>query len=114
MYKLTLPLPPSVNHMWIRTGKSVFLSEAGRTFKHEVALICREQDVTPLDGQISIHIEIYRKRASGDTDNFLKGALDGLQGYCYFNDSQIVEIYVRRHDDKANPRCVVVVRGFAE
>lgn len=114
MYKLTLPLPPSVNHLWLKTKNGVYLSEKGRTFKHEVALLCREQDVKPLDGQISIHLEIYRKRASGDTDNFLKGALDGLQGHCYFNDSQIVEIYVRRHDDKLNPRCVVTVRRFAE
>lgn len=100
--------------MWLRTRTGVYLSDAGRTFKHSVSKICEAQDVTPLDGQISVHIEIYRKRASGDTDNFIKSTLDGLQGYCYFNDSQIVEIYARRHDDKANPRCVVVVRGFAE
>jgi crossover junction endodeoxyribonuclease RusA len=114
MYKLTLPLPPSVNHYWVKTRNGVFLSERGRTFKHDVAIICREHDVTPLDGKISIHVEVYRKTMTSDLDNFLKGILDGLQGYAFINDSQIVEIYARRHDDKANPRCVVVVRGFAE
>lgn len=114
MYRLKLPLPPSVNHMWLRTRNGVYLSEAGRTFKHSVSQICEEQGVTPLDGKISVHIEIYRKRASGDTDNFIKSTLDGLQGYCYFNDSQIVEIYARRYDDKTNPRCVVTIQGLVE
>lgn len=114
MYKLTLPLPPSVNHYWTRSKHGMFLTERARTFKHEVAIICVEGDVTPLDGEISIHMEVYRKHTSSDLDNFAKAILDGLQGHCYHNDAQIVEMYARRHDDKKNPRVVVIVRRFAE
>lgn len=115
MYKLTLPLPPSVNHYWIRKSNGgVALSERGRTFKHEVAIVCRENDVTPLQGHITLHIDIYRDNMRSDLDNFFKGLLDALQGYAYYNDNQIVAILAYRHDDTKNARCVVTVKAQAE
>jgi Holliday junction resolvase RusA-like endonuclease len=100
--------------MWLRSKHGVFLSDAGRTFKHEVAIICRENEVTPLDGNISVHIELHRGRASGDTDNYIKSILDSLQGYCFKNDSQVEEIYIRRYEAPKKGRVVVTVKGFTE
>ena len=33
----------------------------------------------------------------GDTDNFLKAVMDALQGICYLNDAQIIEIHGFKH-----------------
>ena len=54
-------------------------------------------------------IDIYRPRKVGDIDNCAKLILDSLQGYAYDNDNQIVDLHLRRFDDKVNPRVEVFV-----
>lgn len=55
---------------------------------------------------VNLHFGDKRKR---DVDNFLKLLLDGLEGVCYNNDAQIVELTVTKAYDKKNPRVEVYI-----
>lgn len=48
-----------------------------------------------------------------DTDNVAKSVLDALNGIAYYDDSQIVDVQVRKFYDD-NPRVVVTIREAAE
>lgn len=42
-------------------------------------------------GNLTIHVDVYSKSADrADVDNYLKIALDGLQGYAFDNDNKVV------------------------
>lgn len=48
---------------------------------------------TILEGELVIHVDTYSKTANrADVDNYLKIALDGLQGYAFKNDSKVMTI----------------------
>lgn len=105
--RLTLPLPPSVNHLYKRYGSRVVKSEAGRAFVQEVQLIGRGCEL--LEGDVSITAILYRSRKVGDIDNFNKALLDALQGVAYTNDRQVVELHLYLRTSAANPRVEVFV-----
>jgi Holliday junction resolvase RusA-like endonuclease len=58
---------------------------------------------------VRVQLDVYRPAKRGDIDNFGKVLLDSVQGFGYVNDSQIVELVMRRYDDKANPRVELTV-----
>ncbi|EMV2658613.1 hypothetical protein AAB147_005115, partial [Escherichia coli] len=41
--EFVLPYPPTVNTYWRRHGNTYFISEAGKRYRHDVALIVRQQ-----------------------------------------------------------------------
>jgi Holliday junction resolvase RusA-like endonuclease len=44
-----------------------------------------------LDGNLTIHVDVQSKSADrADVDNYLKIALDGLQGFAFLNDNKVV------------------------
>lgn len=52
-----------------------------------------------------------RPTKRGDLDNVVKTVADALNGFAYYDDSQIVQIYAERfYSDK--PRIDVIVRSF--
>ena len=106
---LTLPYPPSVNHYWgIRVVGRVpmfFVKADGKLYKKQVAQIGAMKQ--PFAENVCLKIVAYRPRKSGDVDNVLKAILDALKGVAYNDDSQVTEIWVKRKDDKENPRVEV-------
>ena len=59
------------------------------------------------DVDLSLHVNWYRARKSGDVDNRWKDVLDGMEGYVYENDSQIKSMKIDMFDDekeRKNPR----------
>ena len=49
------------------------------------------------DTEIAVHVEARSKTAGRcDVDNYLKIALDGLQGVAFENDNKVVEAKVRK------------------
>lgn len=104
---ITLPIPPSTNGLYATVRGRRVLSAECRRYKNEAALIALAKGMRPIDGPISVAIDVYRKRKAGDLDNYLKSALDSLKGVAWHDDSQIEVIYARRFDDNSNP-CIVI------
>lgn len=112
--KLTLPFPPSLNNMYPTSRSGVrYTSERGKKFKNDVAEQMLKERPTMLDGEIAVKLSLYRPRKTGDIDNFCKPVLDSLKGYCFNDDKQIVELHVRRFDDKNNPRVEVEIERLS-
>lgn len=111
--KITLPYPPSLNRLYRAVGNRVLISKDGRNYKNEVQKQVLFQKTSKLTGEIAIEIKVYRPQKRGDLDNTLKALIDSLQGICYENDSQIIEIKAYRFDDKQNPRAEVSIKEIS-
>ena len=63
-----------------------------------------------LDGRFAVELDIYfpdkRRR---DIDNVAKSVLDGCNGILWDDDSQVVELVLKRFLDRENPRTVMRV-----
>lgn len=109
--RLVLPMPPSTNRYWRNFRGITVISEEAKAYKAGAAESAKAQGATVLDCPVSVTVWVYRGRKAGDLDNRLKVVLDALQGICYANDDQIVEIHAYRHDDKGNARIEVEVEA---
>lgn len=81
-----------------------------RTKKYEaaVAMIAANLNVRPATGPIRMMVDIYwPDRRRRDLDNAAKSIADALNGITYVDDSQIKELTLRAHLDRAYPRAVV-------
>lgn len=107
--KLTLPYPPSLNHLYSTVRGRRVLSREGRQYKDSVAIRARACRVMP--GTLKVNVDVYRPRRAGDLDNTLKALLDSLTGLVWLDDSQIGEIHARRFEDKLNPRVELEVEA---
>lgn len=109
MNRLTLPYPPLLNKLYIRAKHGVVLSERARAFKQEVYYMAKQQGAEIIEGPVRVRMDVYRPRKAGDIDSTLKITLDALNGIAWLDDSQIVELTVRRYDDKHDPRLRVTI-----
>ena len=111
--RLTLPLPPSANAYWRAVRGRVLLSAVARQYKDTCALAAAAQwKGGPLEGRISLHGEFYMD-GRGDLDNRLKVLLDSLQGWAFYNDSQIWELRAVRHHVKREHRVEIEITEMA-
>ena len=75
---LTLPYPPSTNHMYQRMRNGgVALTPDAVLYRHSVRARLNGQE--PLDGPVCVRVDVYRPRRHGDLDNVLKSLLDSLR-----------------------------------
>lgn len=111
---LTLPYPPSANRLWRNCRGVMVKSEVARAYQLEIAMVARIKGVRPKDGEVKVTLDFYRPRKSGDLDNRIKVVLDGLQGTAFKDDSQVVEIHARRHDDPRRPRVEARIEYLGE
>lgn len=78
---LEWPIPPSVNHIWRRHGKSTYLSANYKRWLSQInlCLLMRQED--PIGGSVSVDLEVIPGkgwRANRDLDNIFKPVLDAL------------------------------------
>lgn len=107
--KITLPYPPSANRYWRNWRGRTVLSAEARAYKADVGKRCKAAKLKPTGANVSLFLDVYRPRRAGDLSNRIKVIEDALQGYAFEDDDQVVKIFARRGDDKANPRVEVVV-----
>lgn len=96
--EITLPYPPSVNHLWRRVGRRMLLSRQGRVYRRQVHNLLVGRGLQPLAGRIAVTVEVHPPdRRRRDLDNLQKGLFDALQhAGVFFDDSQIDELHMRR------------------
>ena len=122
--ELVLPLGPSVRHL-IRCGLAgkagnkkvvAYTPDNVTQYKKDVRNLLKEQGVQPVAAgrRMAVAVWIYRAQRRGDLDNFLKVLFDALNGHAWADDAAIVELHAYMHDDKDNPRAVVVVEPEGE
>lgn len=78
--EFVLPYPPTANTYWRRHGNTYFISEAGKRYCRDVALVVSQQRLKlSLSEKLAIRIIVEppdkRRR---DLDNLLKAPLDAL------------------------------------
>jgi crossover junction endodeoxyribonuclease RusA len=104
---ITLPYPPSANRYWRYNRGQIHRSAEADAYKTEIGWKCKIARLSPSPNPVKIWLDVYRPAKRGDLDNLAKVILDGLQGHLYHNDSQVIELHMRRFDDKHNPRVEV-------
>lgn len=115
--RLTIPISPSVNHLYrpTRNGGRCLTDEA-RAYRDYVGLLTRHAaiqanwDVLNTDRygfEIGVWWPDHRRR---DIDNLMKLTIDSICPALGFDDSRIVRILLEaRGVDRDNPRCDVRV-----
>lgn len=111
MLLLTLPYPPSTNHLYIRTRTGrVSLSARAVNYRATARAIAMEAGHNqPIAGTVAIFLDVFRPQRRGDLDNILKALLDSLNGIAWNDDSQIVQITANRYDDPRSPRITIAI-----
>jgi Holliday junction resolvase RusA-like endonuclease len=113
MIALSLPLPPLGNHrngVRIVRGKPRFFPTLEtKAFHRTVALAAKQMGAKPLPAPVVVTVTVYRARAAGDIDGYLKVLLDSLEGVAYENDSAIHALSCELVDGDRVPRVEVRV-----
>lgn len=107
------PVPKERPRVVTRDGKSVaFTPEATRDYEKHVRTVAWAHTLNsgwPLRAHYSLVLRVYRKRATGDWDNYAKAICDGAEGQLWHNDRQIRRATVDIIDGDPNPRVEVEV-----
>lgn len=106
---IELPVPPTVNHAYATVRGRRVLSKEGRAYKAMVAGRLMVARWKPLDGEVSLSIDWFRARRSGDLTNRVKLLEDALKGFAWHDDSQVAEVHLRRFENPHNPGVLVTV-----
>jgi crossover junction endodeoxyribonuclease RusA len=99
---LTLPFPPTLNHLYATVNGRRVLSLQGRAYKVHAGWLARQaflharQEAYPKDAQLVVtwHVVMpdHRRR---DLDNYLKVVKDALtDAHVWHDDSQVVEHHI--------------------
>lgn len=113
MIKLTLPFPPTVNHMWGFAGKRKFLKKEAHEFRQVVQEAAIEAQAK-IFGRVAIFVALYAPtKRKYDIDNRIKALLDALQAAGVFlDDEQIDFIWLVRRDVIKGGMCKVVIVNY--
>lgn len=109
-----LPYPPSVNNYWKRGPRGMYLSELARAYRQRVIAIIG--DPPCFSGKLAVAVVLSPPdRRKRDIDNVLKSLLDCLaHAGVYEDDSQIVELTIRRVDPEPPGDVLVMIDVFNE
>lgn len=113
---LTLPWPPTTNHLHTVVRGRKILSAKGREYRGAVLAACLEQSAPRL-GQARVRVSVIAyppDRRRRDLDNLHKGILDALTFACIFDDdSQIDELSIIRAYPEAPGRVLVTIEALS-
>lgn len=103
---LWLPEPPTVNHLYRRTGAGVSLTDEARDWRGVALAILVASPWRPHIPPVAVRLTWYRSKRRGDTDNIAKAVLDALAAPAwleesrgaYLDDRQVLALVVNRRD----------------
>lgn len=97
--KLTITIPPSVNHLYGRRGNFTFISSKGKEWFESSMWLAKSQlnEWETLTGDVTVDIIMYTS-VRRDVDNIGKATLDLLAKYLRLveNDNQVVELSIKK------------------
>ena len=100
LIRLELPLlAPSVNTIWVNIPKGRRMSDKGKEFKLDAFKHIRQQyKGQMLENFVKVSIKLHFKtNHRRDIDNYNKAILDALNGTVLVDDSQILELNVKKY-----------------
>lgn len=112
--KFVLPLPPSINRTYrgAYRGGRLLLTDEAKAYKEEAGYRLNQIEATPIRGKCVAWLNVYMPYpVKGDHHNNHKIVLDLLEGHAYRNDSQVVDLHIKRCYDKKNPRIEIEVKA---
>lgn len=105
MIKFVAPLSPVTFKRPMQHNRTRYNDPTYSEFKAAFGLFARRamNGRPPLIGQIALTAAFYRRKPKnliarnwGDLDNLLKAILDAMNGICFIDDSQIVELHAQK------------------
>lgn len=99
--KFTADVEPVPFKRVMQSGKRRYNDTRYSLFKEVIGHLAKiaMHGQEPLKGKIKFHADFFKlkpknisSRKWGDVDNFLKAVLDALNGICYVDDSQVIQI----------------------
>lgn len=113
MITITLPLPPTINHYYVRSSRTIFLNKKANEFRKEVFILSRNfSNYFSINERLLIDVIFHPpNKRKFDIDNRLKGLLDALQHARIFpDDEQIDKIIVTRGDIMKNGASLITIK----
>lgn len=110
--KLTLPMPPTVNHYYGRSKTGIpYLTKKAKGYRHDVAVIVNNEGHRGKFGRQRLGVCVTLFFASGgDIDNRMKPLLDALEeANLFHNDRQIDDLRIIRGHRVKGGRCEVTI-----
>lgn len=117
MIKLTLPLPPTINHYYgQRPRGGRYIKPAGVAFRAAVAEIVAAAGVPKLSGRVSLFAAIHpADRRRQDIDNRAKSLQDALSAAgVWLDDEQIDELHLVRREVVRGGQVRIVITELRE
>jgi len=116
VYRAVLPLPPSVNHMYARQRRGVYLTPKARQWWSDALIVLRQAGFHPLPvGRYRVSLELHFYLAyRSDASNRIKFAEDAIAGSLGLNDRDVFDgrwhktVTPRIKDRRLELSCTVV------
>jgi Holliday junction resolvase RusA-like endonuclease len=102
---------PIVKYLLGKPIASMLLSKESRTTKKLIQTeVLRQKQNKMLDGHLLFYMDIdVKKVKSPDIDALLKQLFDALEGLCYKNDNQILDLRVRKHLNQEEDKITIFI-----
>lgn len=90
---------------------SLVLSKESRVAKKLIqSMVLQQKQNKMLEGHLLFYMDIdVKKVKSPDIDALLKQLFDALEGLCYQNDNQILDLRVRKHLNQDEDKITVLI-----
>lgn len=114
--RVTVPYPPSANHLYRRVGARTLISREGRRYRQRIrALVLAARpspDTSTFRGRVYMTVTLHPPdRRRRDLDNAMKALLDALEhAGVYEDDSQIDDLRIVRGEVVPGGASVIEIR----
>lgn len=95
---------------------SIVLSKESRQAKKLIqSMVLQQKQDKMLTGYLSFYMDIdVKKVKSPDIDALLKQLFDALEGMCYKNDNQILDLRVRKHLNQGEDKITILIENIIQ